>query len=233
MATGNNPRLSNELARRTVRIRLDARTDRPWQRDEFTHQDLRGWTRVHRAELIWAALTLGRAWFAAGTPSCTKTLGMFEGWAKCLGGVLQVAGIDGFLGNVDAFYDESDDESDSWRRFIAMWWDRFGAEPVGVSGLWPLVDSKDEREFIPLPLGNGSERSQKTRLGRLLSERRDRMFGAYRIVSAGSSRRAQQWRLDEQPIIGEHGERGEHDPAEVVAESLEPESTTRDARRHE
>ena len=35
VATGNNPEFSNEMARRIVRIRLDAHVDRPWQRDGF------------------------------------------------------------------------------------------------------------------------------------------------------------------------------------------------------
>src|SRR5262249_7363276 len=32
IATGNNPALSSEMTRRTVRIRLDAQVDRPWLR---------------------------------------------------------------------------------------------------------------------------------------------------------------------------------------------------------
>ena len=32
IATGNNPEFSNEMARRLVRIRLDAHVERPWQR---------------------------------------------------------------------------------------------------------------------------------------------------------------------------------------------------------
>ena len=35
IATGNNPEFSNEMARRLVRIRLDANVERPWQRSRF------------------------------------------------------------------------------------------------------------------------------------------------------------------------------------------------------
>src|SRR5262249_35501456 len=62
MATGNNPAVSSEISRRTIRIRVDAKRDRPWLRTGFRHPDLRGWANKNRGRLIWAALTLIRAW---------------------------------------------------------------------------------------------------------------------------------------------------------------------------
>ncbi len=40
MATGNNVKLSNEMARRSLAIRLDSRVDRPWEREGFRHPQL-------------------------------------------------------------------------------------------------------------------------------------------------------------------------------------------------
>ena len=60
VATGNNPALSNEMTRRTVRIRLDAKTDRPWLREKFKHPDLRTWMAENRGKLAGSALTLIR-----------------------------------------------------------------------------------------------------------------------------------------------------------------------------
>ena len=40
VATGNNPEFSGEMARRLVRIRLDARIDQPWRRSGFRHPNL-------------------------------------------------------------------------------------------------------------------------------------------------------------------------------------------------
>ena len=67
IATGNNPEFSNEMARRIVRIRLDAHVERPWQRGGFRHPDLMTWVRANRARLVSACLTLCQAWIAAGT----------------------------------------------------------------------------------------------------------------------------------------------------------------------
>lgn len=83
VATGNNPMLSTEIARRCIRIRLDARLDQPWRRDptQFRYQKLLAHARAQRGTLIAAALTLTNAWLAAGRPE-TKTppLGSYESW---------------------------------------------------------------------------------------------------------------------------------------------------------
>jgi hypothetical protein len=92
VASGNNPALSLEMTRRTVRIRLDAQTEEPWRRSGFRHADLRSWVKAHRGELIAAALTLGQAWLDADRPPGKTVLGMFEDWSRVLGGVLSVAG---------------------------------------------------------------------------------------------------------------------------------------------
>ncbi len=68
IVTGNNPRLSLEIARRCLRIRLDPKVDRPWERTGFRHPELREWILENRALLIWAALVLIQAWIAAGRP---------------------------------------------------------------------------------------------------------------------------------------------------------------------
>ena len=41
--TANNPSMSTEISRRTIRIRIDSKSDRPWLRSGFHHEDLRAW----------------------------------------------------------------------------------------------------------------------------------------------------------------------------------------------
>ncbi len=196
VATGNNPSLAGDIARRTIRIRLDAKIDRPWLRKGFRHPNLRGWVARHRGELVWAALTLIRAWLKKGKPQSQKPLGMYERWVGVMGGILNVAGIPGFLENLEEFYEESDAEGAAWRTFVAAWWARFRDRKVGVSDLYPLVNPQQRHgDPIDLPIGEGTDRSQKTRLGKLLVGMRDRQFDGFRIVKAGVRGRAQTWRL--------------------------------------
>ena len=203
VATGNNPTFSNELARRLVRIRLDARVDQPWQRSGFRHPDLMVWVRANRARLVAACLTLCCAWIAAGRPRGTRSIGSYESWAQTMGGVLEVAGIEGFLCNIDEMMAASDSEGAVWRSFVSAWWDRFGTAEVGTGDLFTLATDCEP----PLPLGSGNEKSQRTRLGMALAKMRDRVFDIagtkVRVQLLGVSHQAKRWQL------GLEGERGE------------------------
>jgi putative DNA primase/helicase len=193
LATANNPALTHEIVRRCVRIRLDAGTDRPWLREGFRHPDLIGWAIAHRGTLIGAALTLVQAWVARGRPAGTRTLGTFEEWSRVLGGVLETAQIPGFLANSTTFYEDvTDDETTGMHRLVAAWWARFGGQAVGVQQIWALTQGPDG---VDLDLGDKDERSQRTRLGKLLSRMRDRIFDTRRLTTAAPFRRAAQWRL--------------------------------------
>ncbi|WP_437495092.1 hypothetical protein WME75_33240 [Sorangium sp. So ce1014] len=96
IVTANNPHLSLEIARRCVRVRLDAKTDRPWARTGFKHSPLREWTKTNRVRLVRAVLVLVRAWLAAGRPPGKRTLDSFESWAAVVGGILEHAEVPGF-----------------------------------------------------------------------------------------------------------------------------------------
>jgi hypothetical protein len=203
LATGNNVAVSNEIARRTVRCRLDAKQDRPWLRDGFRHPDIRRWVQDHRAELVGSALTLIQAWICAGRPEGDKTLGMFESWARTMGGILGVAGIPGFLGNLEEFYERADTDTAAWSAFIASWWFTKGYQEAKAGDLWTLaVDAG-------LDLGEKGEQSQKTRLGRLLREKRDRVFVIgtgddavrLRLQVMGEFRGVKQWQL-QKAVVG-------------------------------
>lgn len=196
VATGNNPALSAEISRRTIRIRMDAKRDRPWERTEFRHAHLAIWAQEHRGDLIAACLTLGKAWIAAGKPDAAtpRSLGSFEHWARVMGGVLHVSGIPGFLENLNEFYEASDSEGSSVREFLTAWWQQHGGRVTGAGELFAIASESG------LDLGTGNERSQKTRLGKELKHLKDRHYtienATVRIASAGTKQGAQQWRLD-------------------------------------
>ena len=196
IATGNNPEFSNEMARRLVRIRLDAHVERPWQRTGFRHPDLMTWVRANRARLVAACLTLCQAWIAAGRPRGAKIIGSFENWAHVIGGVLDVARVDGFLNNLDEMMEASDSEGAAWRAFVSLWWDRFGTAQVGAIDLFEIALGLEPS----LPLGSGNDQSRRVRLGKALSKMRDRIFHCgdndLRLASVGKYQGAARWRLE-------------------------------------
>jgi len=210
IATGNNPEFSNEMARRLLRIRLDPHEERPWQRTGFRHPDLMTWVRANRPRLVAACLTLCQAWIAAGRPRGARTIGSFENWAHVVGGVLEVAGIPGFLGNLDEMMEASDSEGAGWSAFIAAWWDQFGTAEVGAADLFDVALFCDPAP----PITGHTDRAQKTSFGIAIKKMRDRVFQVgdltLRLVQAGTFRRAVKWQLkvSEQPSRPQSGARG-------------------------
>lgn len=210
IATGNNPEFSNEMARRLLRIRLDPHEERPWQRTGFRHPDLMTWVRANRPRLVAACLTLCQAWIAAGKPRGARTIGSFENWAHVVGGVLEVAEIPGFLGNLDEMMEASDSEGAGWSAFIAAWWDRFGTAEVGAADLFDVALFCDPAP----PISGHTDRAQKTSFGIAIKKMRDRVFQVgdltLRLVQAGTFRRAVKWQLkvSEQPSRPQSGARG-------------------------
>ena len=166
--SGNNPTFSLEIARRAVRIRIDAGEEQPWLRDGFRHPNIREWIMENRPRLVWACLTMIQAWIAAGRPAGTQTLGMYEAWAKTMGGVLQVAGIRGFLGNLQDFYAEADTETQVLREFYGAWWEKIGTKRVTVKNLLMAQ--------VPVPdhLQDGEPAKMAVRLGRFVAANRDK-----------------------------------------------------------
>lgn len=180
LVTANNPRLSLEIARRCIRIRLDPRTDRPWQRTTFKHAPLRGWVKANRARLVHALLTLVQAWIAAGKPAGGGVLGSFENWSQVVGDILSNAGIGHFLGNSEELYETADAEGNEWREFVATWWDSYQDTWVLAKDLLELAL---ERDLLGGTIGDKTLRSQQSRLGRALAAMRDRQFGEWRITT--------------------------------------------------
>lgn len=171
-ATGNNPAVSNEMARRAVSIRLDPKVERPWERTEFHHPRLGAWVVEHRGRLLQAALTLLRAWDRAGRPEGSASLGSYESWAAAMGGILAVAGVEGFLDNRARFYDRADRESAAWGEFVEAWWKQYGDREVKTRDLWELLEHVDP----PRSLGRGNDQSQRVRLGETIAGAVERRF---------------------------------------------------------
>jgi hypothetical protein len=142
-------------------------------------------------------------------------IGSYESWSRIMGGVLEVAGIEGFLANLDEMLAAADGEGAIWRSFIGGWWDRFGTAEVGTGDLYEVALACEP----PLPLGAGGDRSQRTRLGKALARMRDRVFDIdgrkMRVRTLGVSHQAKRWQLTIE------GERGERFPQGVEAQAGE------------
>ena len=194
VCTANNPMLSMEIARRSIRIRLDPKMDRPWLRNGFRHPDLRTFVEHERPALIVALLTLVQAWMKAGRPKpAAKPLGSFESWSHIVGGIVEFAGYKNFLGNALEFYEAADSEGAIWRLFVIAWWNTYQGQTVSAKDLFAIAIKIDG-----FYLGRGpSEQGQRTVLGQSLEKHRDQTVGCFRIQAAGTYANGAQWRLQQ------------------------------------
>jgi hypothetical protein len=94
VATGNNLQFGTDLHRRVLLIRLAPSIENPEERSDFEHKNLLAWIRQNRTRLVSAALTILRAYHAAGKPYDGVTLGNFEDWCLAIRGAVMFAGGD-------------------------------------------------------------------------------------------------------------------------------------------
>lgn len=180
LVTANNPKLSLEIARRSIRIRLEPSEERPWERASFKHDPIRQWAAEQRPRLVAAVLTLARRWLAVGCPAPRKRLGSFEGWSAVVGGILQCAGVRGFLEDRGDFYAAADPDSQEWQALVVAWAARHGSAAVTAGDLLAIAN---EQDLLGSVVGDKSPASQRIRLGRALARQRDRQIGDRRIIA--------------------------------------------------
>lgn len=197
--TGNNVRLAGDMPRRCYVIKIDAKTARPWLRDSetFKHPRLLEWILQMRGEILASILTLARAWILAGRPkpkfSCN--LAQFERWVDVVGGILAFAGIEGFLGNLEEVYSESE-QDDGWEAFLYGWYETFNEKAVTTGQIkLALEDRPAFLEVLP-PEFDINDKGFTRRLGRALAKYEGKHFlSGFQIKRSSTQNRAVRWQV--------------------------------------
>lgn len=197
MGTANNLEVAGDIPRRLVWCRLDAKLERPDERkaEGFRHPDILAWAKEQRGRLVHAVLVLIRAWIARGAKPGPQTMGSYEGWAHTVGGILDVAGVPGFLSNASKKRECADGDLAEWKAFCLAWWEEYGAGIVGVKQLFELAVAK---ELLPWITSAETTQGGRQKLGHALVKRLGRCFGNHRIVEAEREGRSgtRQYRLE-------------------------------------
>lgn len=174
IVVGNNPKLSNEIARRCVRIRLDAKIENPANRppESFKIPKLESFIKENRSQILWSCFVLIQNWIAKGRPQTPKSLGSFESWAEVMGGILSAANIQGFLGNLVEMKSDADEEGEAVKLYLTTWWCELNTADASANSLGGIVEDKD----IPIPVTANSPRAFNIAVGRYTSKLLGRLF---------------------------------------------------------
>jgi hypothetical protein len=203
LASGNNLKLGGDIPRRSYWIRLDAKTEKPWERKGFRHPNLKEYVCENRGVLVSALLTLGRAWFVEGRPEAEDAppLGGFEGWVSTVGGVIANLDMRGFLGNLNELYERSGDDAGEWAEFLSTWRDEYHETPKKTADVATEL-YRDEgtqlRAALPEALAalvEAKDPHLSRKLGKAFSAREDRRYGTegLHLRRAGKEQRAVRW----------------------------------------
>lgn len=182
VATANNAELSRDITDRTVSIFIDTGTERPRERTGPTagttwrHTDLEAWVTQNRPLIVSALCKIVTHWVDEGKPEYKGSLmGSFEGWRKTVGGILETAGVDGFLGNIHVLRNRVDEDHVAWSSFMYRWFKAYGAESTKAGD---LLDMFQEDDYLCGTLeGKGS-----VRLSSLLKKRAGSIMGQIKLV---------------------------------------------------
>ncbi len=141
IATGNNLRVAGDLAARGLRIRIDAKVEKPEER-EFECSDLRGFILANRPQLVNAALTTMRAHIVAGRPKQLITPCRFYEWSDRVRSALV------WLGRADPWESQraladSEPDHEAHATLLRAWWNCFGSKPVRAHEVISRVSKAD------------------------------------------------------------------------------------------
>ncbi|KAA1378542.1 DUF3854 domain-containing protein [Aeromicrobium fastidiosum] len=195
--TANNPQFSEDIKRRAVPIRLDARVEDPSRRENFT-LSLPAWALERRGELVWSACTLIASWVAAGKPkpdADTAVIGSFGAWRRVMGGIVEHVGLPGFLGNLDSKTADKPLDAEAFELICAHAVNKYGdGQP------WFAGDLAEHMFLADVELDFGRRYRDSSELasvlGSFLRTRRGQIVSGYRLEK-GEVRRSRgfMWRF--------------------------------------
>jgi hypothetical protein len=211
LASGNNMAIKGDLGRRILPIDLDCKTERPEERTGFRHAPLTAWVQHERPRLTVAALTVVRAFFAAGCPAQgVQPMGSFEAWSALIREALIWVGEPDPNEGRKGLEIESDPEYEQLATLLDAWQACYATTEVrtlaqvkmdialyAASGRQPPNTWNTLHEALVALDPRYDGRSVNMRvLGRAFQKFKRRAIAGRRLVPDGLLHHAQRWRLE-------------------------------------
>jgi hypothetical protein len=200
LTTGNNLVLAGDAARRFVLCHLDAKVERPDQR-EFDF-DPREEVLADREALVVAVLTILKAYHLAGRPVKLKPFGSFPDWDLVRGALVWLGLPDPAESREEVF--ENDPRRSELAELLAAWKAALGDREVTLLELRRELDAGGDLLRVTL-LGrletllvemSGRPAWNSRSIGWRLRKHQDRVVGGLVLRAVASGRDGQRWRVD-------------------------------------
>jgi hypothetical protein len=191
LGTGNNVRLRGDIGRRVVVGRIDAKVAHPEEREfDFDPVEV---VKERRVQLVAAALTVLRAFIAAGKPAKVSTYGGFEDWNLIRGALVWLDRADPADTRVRAAADNSLVEERA--ELFAALFEHLGPERRAT------VAEMEDNEVLARKLIRLTDRPAFNRksVGHLLGKHRDIPHMGLTLRSKSNSSDVQTWWVTGKP----------------------------------
>jgi hypothetical protein len=160
--TANSPDVSRDLITRCVAINLHHEGD-PTKRS-FSMDDPEGYVQTHRLQLLGELINMVERWKASGMPLAkVQTRFNKKGWGNIIGGILEANGEPDFMINADDAASEMDETRREFEELVTT----LAKHPQGIWSSSELTDLANKNFVLQSELGDGTPRSQTTRMGKL------------------------------------------------------------------
>jgi hypothetical protein len=201
-ATGNNCLIEADTARRVCPICFDSREENPEEREGFAHPDLMSWVKLERMRLLRAALTILRAYCAAGRPQARlKPWGSFEDWSNLVRQCVVWLGLPDPAGTRVSLAEESDRDINTLRVLMSVWKAVVGSgAATTATALKALEQPENESQrdgLLTVLSGPKGEKPTSRQLGNALRRYKRRVLGGCCFDGEPNRTGVLEWKLIE------------------------------------
>lgn len=213
-ATGNNLAFRGDLAVRALVCRLDARVERPEER-QFTIRNLKGYILEHRRELVTAALTILRAYVVAGRPEQSlKPWSGFDEWSRTIRAPLAwLEMADPCAGRQHVIEDDPDREQAS--ALLSAWRSVVGNDAVQLANVIRCADENVSLKNALLGVATDKSDGSKVdprHLAWWCRTWRDRVVAGLCIAKGSDYGKSARWSVEDRSVSGVSGISGVKSP---------------------
>ncbi|MBP6733934.1 MAG: hypothetical protein KAX51_07220 [Chromatiaceae bacterium] len=190
--SGNNVEPLRDMARRLVSIHLDPATEKPTER-QFKRPHAEADARRHRARYVSAALTIVRAWLAAGAPlASVKPVASYGRWSDwCRQPLLWL----GLADPATRLFEQltRDPDHELLGRMLRGWRSAHGHQAMLVREVLAAHPEEDFREALRDVAEDKTGEINRNRLGWWLRKHEGRVVAGLRFERGVSSRGGVAW----------------------------------------
>jgi len=160
--TANSPDVSRDLITRCVVINLEYEGDP--RRRSFSMSDPEAYVQTNRQQLLGELVNMVERWKGSGMPLANvQTRFNKKDWGSIIGGILHANGEPDFMNNAEDAASEMDETRRQFEELIAL----LAEHPQGLWTASELTDLANRNFLLQPELGDGTTRSQTTRMGKL------------------------------------------------------------------